>query len=96
MTNYFRVSRGVRQGCPLSPPLFVLCVELLLVSSVSNVFFANNNKKSRCSPPNLTFSIFGRPNLEFCRFMPPNLTFSIFGRPNLEFSIFIRPNLNFS
>ena len=37
ITDFLNICRGVRQGCPLSPYLFIICIELLSYSVQNNI-----------------------------------------------------------
>ena len=52
MSKFFPIRRGVRQGCPLSTYLFIICIELFshkisTTEDIKGIFFTNMEFKKK-------------------------------------------------
>ena len=67
MTEFFHIKMGLRQGCPLSANLFIICIELLAATVRENKniggisLFGNDFKSSMCAD-DATFALDGTFN----------------------------------
>ena len=64
MSDFFSINRGVRQGCPLSPYLFIICIEILSLTlqkdhDVTGIKINGKEFKSTMFADDATFAMDG-------------------------------------
>ena len=64
MSDFFSINRGVRQGCPLSPYLFIICIEVLSLTlqkdhDVTGIKINGKEFKSTMFADDATFAMDG-------------------------------------
>ena len=64
MSDFFSINRGVRQGCPLSPYLFIICIEILSLTlqkdhDVTGIKINGKEFKSTLFADDATFAMDG-------------------------------------
>lgn len=84
MNNYFRVSKGVRDRCPLSPLVFILCVEILAQKIRQNpkiteieLTFSCEVKLSQFADDTSLICKVPRPCMKVCRYWESSAIFQV-------------------
>ena len=59
MSDFFAINRGVRQGCPLSLYLFILCIEILSATLITGIKINGKEFKTTMFADDATFAMDG-------------------------------------
>ena len=103
VSKYFKISRGIRQGCPISPMIFILTLELLAINirndeSIQGISLPNriNRTKIKLFADDVTY--FLKNTIDFREVLSKIKLFAVFSGLELNMNkskiMYLKPNVH--